>query len=277
MVGEYVDLNPYLTTDGGHTYLTISPSCFSVIGPFDLTKCNPTPRFMAPLATDVNNPNHWVAGGEYVWDDTAAWATVFQPAATSPGPCNWTNVNDNRRRSLDYRSRGDGGVTYAGSCGNCNIGGSPPFASGIDTNYGGTWHTISAPNLPNRYAAGLTVDPANAAHIYAVYNGYSRRWIPGGRTGHVVESTDGGATWRDISVLLPDLPSDALVLSGGKLVLGTDIGAFIANAGGGVSTAWSRLGTHLPNTSLNDVRLDPNGTTVLAATHGRGLWRIRIP
>jgi len=59
MVGEYVDLNPYLTTDGGHTYLTISPSCFSVIGPFDLTKCNPTPRFMAPLATDVNNPNHW--------------------------------------------------------------------------------------------------------------------------------------------------------------------------------------------------------------------------
>jgi hypothetical protein len=131
----------------------------------------------------------------------------------------------------------------------------------IDTNYGGAWHTISAPNLPNRFVAGLMVDPANAAHIYAVYNGYSRRWIPDGGTGHVFESTDGGATWTDISVLLPDVPSDALVLSGGKLLLGTDIGAFIANAGGGVSTAWSRLGTNLPKTSLNDVRLDPNGTT----------------
>jgi hypothetical protein len=37
-------------------------------------------------------------------------------------------------------------------------------------------------------------------------------------TGHVVESTDGGAPWTDISVLLPDVPSDALVLSGGKLL-----------------------------------------------------------
>ncbi|MGA8521752.1 MAG: hypothetical protein WB807_01695 [Candidatus Dormiibacterota bacterium] len=110
-----------------------------------------------------------------------------------------------------------------------------------------------------------------------MYNGYSRRWIPGGGTGHVFEPTDGGATWTDISVLLPDVPSDALVLSGGKLLLATDIGAFVANEGGGVNTAWSRLGTNLLNTSLNDLRLDPNGTTVLAATHGRGLWRIRVP
>jgi hypothetical protein len=40
---------------------------------------------------------------------------------------------------------------------------------------------------------------------------------------------------------------------------------------------WARLGTNLPNTSVNNLRLDPNGTTVLAATHGRGLWRIRVP
>ena len=37
------------------------------------------------------------------------------------------------------------------------------------------------------------MDPANPAHVYAVYNGYSRRWIPGGGSGHVFESTDGGA------------------------------------------------------------------------------------
>ena len=80
-----------------------------------------------------------------------------------------------------------------------------------------------------------------------------------------------------ISALLPDVPSDALVFTGGKLLLATDIGAFIANAGGGVNTAWARLGTNLPNTSLNDLRLDPGGVTVLAATHGRGLWRIRVP
>ena len=53
--------------------------------------------------------------------------------------------------------------------------------------------------------------------------------------------------------------------------------AFIANAGGGTGTAWSRLGSNLPNTSVNDLRLNPGGTSVLAATHGRGLWSISIP
>ena len=48
-------------------------------GPFDPKLCDPKPRFIAPLATDVNNPKHWVAGGEYVWNDTAAWKTVCQP------------------------------------------------------------------------------------------------------------------------------------------------------------------------------------------------------
>lgn len=79
-------------------------------------------------------------------------------------------------------------------------------------------------------------------------------------------------------MLLPDVPSDALVFAGGKLLLATDIGAFVANAGGGAATAWSRLGTNLPNTSVNNLRLDPgSGNTVLAATHGRGLWRLQIP
>lgn len=31
-----------------------------------------------------------------------------------------------------------------------------------------------------------------AGHAYAAFNGYSRRWIPGGGVGHVFETTDGG-------------------------------------------------------------------------------------
>jgi hypothetical protein len=270
-VGEYVYLNTYLTTDGGHTFLTMTPSCLDVVAP-PITGCDPAPRFIAPLAVDVNNSNHWVFGGEYVWNDTKAWATVCAGST-----CDLTNVHDTGAGHSITALAVNGSVTYAGWCGSCNIGGSTPFASGIDTNFGGTWHTVTAPNLPNRYVAGLTVDSANPGHVYAVYNGYSRRWIPGGGVGHVFESKDGGTTWTDISKLLPDVPSDALVLAGGKLMLATDIGAFVATAGGGVNTAWARLGTNLPNTSLNDLRLNPGGTSVLAATHGRGLWTIRIP
>ena len=67
------------------------------------------------------------------------------------------------------------------------------------------------------------------------------------------------------------------MLSHGRLVLGTDVGVFIAADGQGTATAWSRSGTNLPNASVNELTLTPDGTTVIAATHGRGIWTITAP
>jgi photosystem II stability/assembly factor-like uncharacterized protein len=149
----------------------------------------------------------------------------------------------------------------------------PSFSSGLATNYGGTWHQINMSGLPNRFIAGVTADPSNPAHAYAVFNGYSRRWIPGGGVGHVFETLDGGATWTDISGNLPDIASDALVISGSHVALATDAGVFTASVGQGASTAWSRLGTGLPNAAVNDLTMGPGGV-IYAATHGRGIWTI---
>jgi len=151
----------------------------------------------------------------------------------------------------------------------------PSFASGIATNYGGTWHQVSTTGLPNRYIAGVTVDPANPAHAYAIFNGYSRRFVPGGGVGHVFETTNGGQSWTDISGNLPDIASDALVLSHGQLALGTDQGVFAAWASRGTSTRWYRLGHELPNAAVDDLTAGPEGY-IYAATHGRGVWRIRF-
>jgi hypothetical protein len=273
-VGEYVDLNPYLTTDGGHTFRTITPSCFDAVAA-PIAKCDPNPRFIAPLVTDVKNPNHWVTGGEFVWTDNANWKTVCDAASHR---CDWHNVYDTGAGHSVTALAENGPTIYAAWCGGgCNIGGANAFTDGIATNYHGAWHQLSMSGLPSRYIQGLTVDPANPAHVYAVFNGYSRRWIPSAGVGHVFESFDGGASWTNISGNLPDIPSDALVLSSGKLVLATDIGAFIANSGGGATTSWSRLGSNLPNTSINNLRLNPDGSTLLAATHGRGLWSVTLP
>ncbi|MDQ6885285.1 MAG: glycosyl hydrolase [Candidatus Dormibacteraeota bacterium] len=266
-VGEYVYLNTYLTTDGGHNFRTITPSCANVAGP-RIANCDPNPRFIAPLATDVNDANHWVIGGQFVWTNNQAWNTVCDDASKH---CDWTNVHDTGGSITALAVNGN--TIYAGWCAPCNRGG----VFGIDTNYGGAWHTIAASNLPNRYVAGLTVDPQNPGHVFAVYNGFSRRWIPSAGMGHVFESTNGGMSFTDVSGNLPDVPSDALVYSNGHLALGTDIGAFYANESNGAQTSWSRLGTGLPNTSLNNLRLNPDGKTLLAATHGRGLWTIPLP
>jgi hypothetical protein len=269
-VVEYVDLDMALTTNGGRSdgtvpsFREISPSCFAFT--YTPSPCDSGARFIAPFRADPANGNHWVAGGQYVWDNGGkGWDTTCSAKA-----CDWKIVHDTGAGHSITAIGVVGGVTYVGWCGPCNA---PTFKSGIDTNAGGSWHTISAGNLPNRFVNGLTVDPANAAHVYAVYNGFSRRWTNDAGFGHVFESTDSGATWTDISGNLPDAPADDLVVVNGQLVLGTDVGVFVAPAG---TTTWSRLGSGLPNASVNDLSVTPAGV-VLAATHGRGIWQIVVP
>jgi hypothetical protein len=279
-VGEYTYGAMYLTTDGGVSdgttpafYDTLSPTCAGqgTVGQTPLPGCDPAPRFVTPLVEDQTNPNVWLTGGEYVWVSSAGSHTTCTSAS-----CTWTNVFDTGSgNSVTALSSADGGtIVYAAWVGGGGNPG-PSFSSGIATNYGGIWHQVNMTGLPNRYIAGITVDPSNPAHAYAVFNGYSRRWIPGGGVGHVFETYDGGNTWTDISGNLPDIASDALVLVNHRLALATDLGMFTARAGQGANTTWSRLGTNLPNVSVNDVTIGPFGY-IYAATHGRGIWRIRF-
>ncbi len=106
-----------------------------------------------------------------------------------------------------------------------------------------------------------------------MFNGYSRRWVPGGGVRHMFETENGGRSWIDISGNLPDIASDNLVELDGRLALATDSGAYTARAEQGTWTRWSRLGTGLPNSSMNNISIGPDGY-LSAATHGRGVWRI---
>ena len=257
-----------------HTFAdAVSPTCAAqaTVGLTPRPDCDPAARFVTPLAPDQQNTNAWLTGGQYVWVTTDGWNTSCTDTA-----CSWKAVyNTGTGHAVTALSSANGGSTiYAAWVGGGGNPG-PSFASGIATNYGGTWHQVNMTGLPNRYIAGVTVDPANPAHAYAVFNGYSRRFIPGGGVGHVFETVNGGQSWTDISGNLPDIASDALVLSHGKLALGTDAGVFTAAEGRGSSTRWSRLGSELPNAAVNDLTAGPDGY-IYAATHGRGVWRIRF-
>ena len=274
MVGEYTDGTMYSSTDGGHSFFdTVSPTCVgqATVGVTPRPDCDPAARFVTPLVQDQQNANVWVTGGQYVWVTTAGWHTSCTDSA-----CSWTpayNLGDGNAVTA-LSSADNGSVIYAAWVGGGGNPG-PAFASGIATNYGGTWHQVSTAGLPSRYISGVTVDPANPAHAYAIFNGYSRRWVPGAGVGHVFETTNGGQTWTDISGNLPDIASDALVLSHNQLALATDGGVFTAEAGQGSQTSWSRLGAGLPNASVNDLTVGPDNY-IYAATHGRGVWRIRF-
>jgi photosystem II stability/assembly factor-like uncharacterized protein len=153
-------------------------------------------------------------------------------------------------------------------------------------NRGGTWHATSvctgtssacaASGLPDRYITGIRIDPAHPNHAYLTDSGFSRRWIAGPTdpgVGHVFQTTNGGLTWTDRSGNLPDVPTDDVVFEGGKLVVATDFGVYVSSDNG---STWARLGTNLPNVVVDQLTLDPNGSLV-AATHGRGVWTIPAP
>ena len=256
----------------------ITPTCFAFT--YTPNPCDPNARFIAPYRADIKNVNHWVAGGQHVWDNQGkGWETSCSSTA-----CDWKRVYDTGAGHVVTALAASGQTIYAAWCGpgaGCNprelaeTGSDEDFERGLATNAGGTWHAIDASTLPNRYVNALAIDPADASHVYAVFGGFSRRWIPNAGVGHVFESKDGGQTWSNVSGNLPDAPADDLVITpSGALVLATDVGVFTTSAG---STAWSRLGTGLPNAPVNDLSFGSGNGYLIAATHGRGLWKLATP
>jgi hypothetical protein len=265
VVNEYVDLDMALSTDAGKNYREISPSC----GAFTYTPkpCDPAPQFIAPFTADVRNPTHWVAGGEFIWNDHAGWNTHCSATA-----CDWKIVHDTHASTTALAVNGK--TIYAGWCAlPCEPHQGVPFQSGIDTNAGGTWHTVHAPNLPNRFITGLAVDRNDPNHVAVTFGGFLRRWIPGGGNGHVFESWNGGKTWKNMTGNLPDNPAEDVVLVHHKLIVATDLGVFVARDG---SSHWARLGHGLPNVATWSLGVSPSRRYVVAATHGRGQWKIGI-
>ena len=197
------------STNGGATS--------SYVGPPDAGN-GATARFIAPFMLDPTDSNHLVALGQRVWEDHTG------------SNVSWTQSYDNGSGHLGTALDVRGSTIYEGWCGPCNpttLTSDSPFARGLATNAGGTWHAVAAAGLPNRYVSGILIDPANSNHVYVAMSGFSRRWIPGGATGHVFESTDGGATFTDISANLPGRAGERLSSSrGARSSSATDVGVY---------------------------------------------------
>jgi hypothetical protein len=226
-------------------------------------------RFIAPLNADIKDPKVWVAGGRHVWINSKGYAIR--------SGSDWFGAFDLGAGHTATAVASSGGKVYAAWCGPCNNQG---FTRGIAVgNADGTgWHQLTLPvdgTVPNRYLSGLAIDPANSDHVLLAVNGFSRKWTegPGAGVGHLFETRDGGVTWKDISGNLPDVPADSVVLlKGGTIALGTDLGVLVRTPGSG---GWKVAGENLPTTAVLQLRTGPDGR-LYAATHGRGIWAIDV-
>jgi photosystem II stability/assembly factor-like uncharacterized protein len=136
---------------------------------------------------------------------------------------------------------------------------------------GATWNEISAA-LPFRWVTRVQVDPFNENIAYATFSGL--KWKS--PQPHVFRTTDMGQNWTDISSNLPEAPINSIVIDPvhpNVLFVATDVGVFHSENTG---QSWASPGEGLPAVSVYDLVIDATNRFLIAGTHGRSMYRIRI-
>ncbi len=136
-------------------------------------------------------------------------------------------------------------------------------------NLGGSWTQATDSDLPGFWVSRVAVDRSNAQVAYVTYSGYRG----GNDAPYVLKTTDGGATWSNITGNLPQAPVNDIVVAGSTLYVATDVGVFRTTDGG---TTWRTLGKGLPHLPVDDIQLDASTNELFAGTFGRGMWRIAL-
>jgi hypothetical protein len=129
---------------------------------------------------------------------------------------------------------------------------------------------VSIPGVGNGwYISSLDVEKGNSNHLLATLSNYG--------VTSVWESTNGGTSWTAIEGDLPDIPVrwGMFLPSGsaeGVIMLATELGIFTTNTTSGGSINWIANSSGFPKVRTDMIKFRRADNTIIAATHGRGLF-----
>ena len=138
------------------------------------------------------------------------------------------------------------------------------------SNGGNSWTAMTQPSgqLVNSFSINAASTAGNT--IYATVKAYN----DGNK---VFKSTNGGATWTNISGDLPNILMKKILFkqnqSSEYLFVATELGVYFSGNGG---TNWNKLGANLPNVIVNDMKINYTNDKLYIGTFGRGMWEINI-
>jgi photosystem II stability/assembly factor-like uncharacterized protein len=224
---------------------------------------SPLANFIAPFILDPNAPQTLLAGGASLWRTTDAKA----PNTSATGP-QWTAIKppvivntSPTFISAIAVAQGNSNVIWVGH----NNGDVYVTTNGTAAAPG--WTKVDALTMPNRMVTRLAIDPANPNIVFATFGSYS--------SDNLWKTTNGGLNWADSTGVgasgLPDAPIRSVVFHpalSSWIYVGTEVGIFASTDGG---ATWG-----LPHDGPANVSVDElfwMGGTLVAATHGRGLFR----
>jgi hypothetical protein len=145
-------------------------------------------------------------------------------------------------------------------------------------------HMVNQTSQPGRSVTAIAVDSANPTAAFAAFSGFSCPGVTGcDGLGHVFFTNNSGASWLRVDGDLPDVPVNDIVIdpsdaTDNTIYIATDSGVYASgNATAGGATVWSVLQIGLPNSQVLALRLRNTSRTLVAGTHGRGLWSLLLP
>ena len=142
------------------------------------------------------------------------------------------------------------------------------------TNGGGsaqTWPNINS-NLPlsTSNITYISVKNDDPNHVWVSMGGYNNQGV--------YETTNGGASWVNISAGLPQIPVMCVIqntqnITDIELYAATDVGVYVKDGGNN----WIPFNTGLPNVVVTELEIyydniTPANSKIYAASYGRGVW-----
>lgn len=114
----------------------------------------------------------------------------------------------------------------------------------------------------------LAINPGNSLKIFLTYGGYTVNT-------KVYYSSDGGATFTNVTGSLPNIPINCVVYGDNvnstvdPVYIGTDIGVFYKDNNLG---DWIPYSNGLPVVEVSDLEVNAGSNILWAGTYGRGIW-----
>ena len=124
------------------------------------------------------------------------------------------------------------------------------------------------------YLASIEVDPSNVNHVFAVYTNYGVK--------NIWESHNATADtplWICDDGNLPDLPVNDVFMNPGDsnvCYAATDLGVFYTTQLNGSNTQWLPSNQGLANVRAEVFKYRPSDSTIIVATHGRGIFQSKL-
>jgi photosystem II stability/assembly factor-like uncharacterized protein len=214
-----------------------------------------TPYFISPHSSKT-----LYHGGNYVFKSEnrgSNWKLISPNLAIS----SFKEKNSFALGALE-ESKLEKGLLYAGT---------DKGAFWVSQNDGVTWDENSN-GLANNYIRSICPSRFSKSRIYLAMTGLNYDDLKS----YLYVSEDHGKNWENISAGLPNEPINVILednLFENILYAGSLRGVFISSDMG---KNWAYLGKNMPGAAIADLEIHENSQDLVAATHGRGIYKINL-